>query len=132
MLTRVHNLSLCIIDDCEGRDLPLVDISVQGLEVRTKRAAEPTAALTSLGTGTFAGSYYNTVVSAWEPFLEPWRAQIQWQRGSAPAHALTVLVSADARLELNLTPSLLQSITNSATNWKDDYQRHQPLPVSGF
>ena len=28
---------------------------------------------------TMTGSYYNRALSSWEPFLEPWRCDLQWK-----------------------------------------------------
>jgi hypothetical protein len=137
-------VSVCIIDDCDGRDLPLVEMTATQVEVSLKRSAEEGAKSTGAAAGTIAGSYYNTAVSAWEPFLEPWRLALQWSvtnviptsSGGADCSSsrspCSVLLAADDRLEINITPHFLKSMSSAAASWKADYHRHLPLPVRGF
>jgi hypothetical protein len=140
-VARVRGISVCIIDDCDGRDLPLVEMTATQVEVSLKRVSDEGAKTTGAAAGTIAGSYYNTAVSAWEPFLEPWRLALQWSMGNTilPSSAeaassssrppCSVLLAADDRLEINITPHFLKSVSSAATSWKADYHRHLPLPV---
>jgi hypothetical protein len=68
-------LSLCVIDDCKDSDVPVVEISVQQLELYQNCIENLTSADCVL-----TGDYYNRILSGWEPFLEPWKCNIKWKK----------------------------------------------------
>ena len=64
----MKNLSFCIIDDCRGIDVPLVELIFSSVFI--ERGME-----SGIGRmkAIIAGDYYNQALSGWEPFLEPWK-----------------------------------------------------------
>ena len=68
MQVHVGAVSICLIDDCVDRDVPLLDFSLADIQAehgfgRVRKG---------LARALFAGDYYNRHISAWEPVLEPW------------------------------------------------------------
>ena len=66
---RICSLSVCLIDDCINRDVPLLDFSLSDLQaehvLKDKSRGKAQA--------NFAGDYYNRNITAWEPVIEPWK-----------------------------------------------------------
>ena len=64
-----------IIDDCQGRDLPLLEARLTGTGLhRTTTITPPALDATSewTGEGRLAVDFFNPDVSEWEPVVEPW------------------------------------------------------------
>jgi len=68
-------LSFCVIDDCKDSDVPLVEITVQQLEL-IQNCLENSGYADCV----LSGDYYNRGLSGWEPFLEPWKCSIKWKK----------------------------------------------------
>lgn len=68
-------LSLCVIDDCRDADVPLLEIGVHTLEL-TQNCIENFGSAECV----LSGDYYNRALSGWEPFLEPWKCMLSWQK----------------------------------------------------
>ena len=70
-LSQVHinSLSVCLIDDCINRDVPLLDFSLSNFLAEHMLREEKRGR----AKGNFAGDYYNRNISAWEPIIEPWK-----------------------------------------------------------
>lgn len=61
-------LNVCIIDDCQDSDVPLLELSLAHLFFKKDIHLHSGEALCL-----FSLDYYNRFLSGWEPFLEPWR-----------------------------------------------------------
>lgn len=125
----VHSdgVSLCVIDDCGGHDLPLLELKVVRLKVNIKQtSSEHKSSLTGHFEGYVTMDFYNPLVSAWEPVLERWELRATLR---STAQHLTAALHAASALELNLTPILISSIRSTVTSWMDEYSvkghRHQ-------
>ena len=66
---QVNSLSLCVIDDCFNRDVPLLDFSLIDARVRHYIQGPFSGQMQAK----LMGEYYNRNISAWEPVLEPWK-----------------------------------------------------------
>ena len=66
---RLGSLSVCLIDDCVNRDVPLLDFSLVDFQAEHHLMT----AKQGRARGVFAGDYYNRNISAWEPVVEQWR-----------------------------------------------------------
>lgn len=124
---------LCIIDDCEGRDLPLVEIKVSNLDFSYRHGDGPSPQAARLQ-GQLSCDYYNAALTCWEPFFEPWRVQVALTTqiiSSVPPRNAAVrqlwTVTAPARLEMNITPALVSSLSTTYVSWQADFSLHQPL-----
>lgn len=124
-------LSLCVIDDCKDSDVPVLEISVQQLELFQNCVDSLTIADCVL-----SGDYYNRTLSGWEPFLEPWKCNIQWKKNllgqlddyspscEFPSRApeFEVMVSSRTVMEISVTSTLLNLYKTVSSNWTEDYQ----------
>lgn len=61
-------LNVCIIDDCQDSDVPLLELSMANLFFEKNLRNQSGQAMCS-----FSIDYYNRFLSGWEPFLEPLR-----------------------------------------------------------
>ncbi|KAG7207931.1 hypothetical protein KM043_009519 [Ampulex compressa] len=109
---------ICIIDDCRDADVPLLEITLQDL------ALMQTCAGPGIITGTFSIDYYNRVLSGWEPFIEPWLANIQWEQtltSSLNPKRLQLSIDSQDPVDVNVTSTLVELIQLVKHNWMQDY-----------
>ncbi|XP_015598611.1 vacuolar protein sorting-associated protein 13D isoform X2 [Cephus cinctus] len=111
-------LRICIIDDCRDADVPLLELTLSDLLARQ--------ALTGAGlvSATFTVDYYNRALSGWEPFVEPWRATIEWEQtltSSLAPKRLQMSVNSNDSVNVNITSTLVELVQLVKHNWTQDY-----------
>ncbi|XP_053983789.1 intermembrane lipid transfer protein Vps13D isoform X2 [Hylaeus volcanicus] len=109
---------ICIIDDCRDADVPLLEISLLDFSLRQDCVGP------GLLSSTFSIDYYNRVLSGWEPFIEPWRATIQWEQtlmNSLNSQRLQVSVDSQDSVDVNVTSTLIELIELVKNNWMQDF-----------
>ncbi|XP_033641822.1 vacuolar protein sorting-associated protein 13D-like isoform X2 [Asterias rubens] len=117
---RAGSVSICLIDDCKDSDVPLIEVMLQNLHVFQKLLPN----IQGTASGTLLGDYYNRSLSGWEPFIEPWKFNVEWiQQDKTVEYAekLFVQCKVNERLDLNLTSALIDLYTNTKKNWTEDY-----------
>ena len=63
------SVNMCLIDDSLDHDVPLVELTLTGVQAEHPLAGKGTgSAITTL-----SFDCYNRSISAWEPIVEPWR-----------------------------------------------------------
>ncbi|CAD1471583.1 unnamed protein product, partial [Heterotrigona itama] len=110
--------TICIIDDCRDADVPLLEISLQDLNLRQERVGPGTVS------ATFSINYYNRVLSGWEPFVEPWRSTLRWEHvltNSLDATRLQMSVDSQDSVNVNITSTLIELIELVKNNWMQDF-----------
>lgn len=128
------NFCLCIIDDCNDIDVPLIDIQFSRFNLLSNYQRSPSdmnetvgvAGLNRLfgpggqGSAEFAVNidFYNRLLSGWEPLLEPWLARLNWKL--KPDKNVVTVTSMDV-LNVNLTNPFIELITGVFSNWKRDF-----------
>jgi vacuolar protein sorting-associated protein 13D len=111
-------MRICIIDDCRDADVPLLEITLADFNMQ-KMSQQPGSLL-----ATFSVDYYNRVLSGWEPFVEPWRAIIQWEQmlfNSPDSKKLSVSINSQDSLNVNVTLTLVELVQLVKHNWTQDY-----------
>ncbi|XP_078616141.1 intermembrane lipid transfer protein VPS13D-like isoform X3 [Branchiostoma floridae x Branchiostoma japonicum] len=134
---------LCLIDDCKDSDVPLAEVAlhdlmfVQYLEGLVKGSLN--CALTV--------DYYNRELSGWEPLVEPWNSWFFYSNefgsdeetkrsqfgltkqpvSDVQPSALQVRITAEDRLNLNITSSFLDQYSSTQKNWTEDYLNGQTV-----
>ncbi|XP_012282695.1 vacuolar protein sorting-associated protein 13D isoform X2 [Orussus abietinus] len=111
-------LKVCVIDDCRDADVPLLEITLTDLTL--KQECEGPGQVSA----TFAVDYYNRVLSGWEPFVEPWRATLDWKQtltSSLTPKRLQVKVDSDDSVNVNVTSTFVELVTLVKHNWTQDY-----------
>lgn len=140
---RANCISICVIDDCKDADVPLLEVSFSQLEARqelgTNNDYQPmtfnginaqTLSTTANGfkagyvKGTFASDYYNRALSGWEPIIEPWKCEANWNYSfgaSIHSNRLQLKICSDELLRLNITSTLIELSNLVYENWTQDY-----------
>ncbi|XP_033219342.1 vacuolar protein sorting-associated protein 13D isoform X2 [Belonocnema kinseyi] len=111
-------LRICIIDDCRDADVPLLELTLLDLTMRQSYAGP------GVISGTFGLDYYNRVLSGWEPFMEQWKAIVQWEQtlsSSLNAKRLEIRVDSQDSVNMNITSTLVELVTLVKHNWTQDY-----------
>lgn len=117
---RVACICICLIDDCKDADVPLAELTLSGLHLHQ------TMGYRVKGTASYVlgGDFYNRALSGWEPFLEPWRCRVTWDKAplsSRHGNKLSITFKGEDVLNFNLSSTLLQLYRNVKANWTDDY-----------
>ncbi|KMQ93281.1 vacuolar protein sorting-associated protein 13d [Lasius niger] len=111
-------IRICIIDDCRDADVPLLEITLADFSMR-KISQQP-----GLLSAIFGVDYYNRVLSGWEPFVEPWQANIEWEQpftGSLESKRLYVSINSQDSVNVNVTLTLVELVQLVKHNWTQDY-----------
>jgi vacuolar protein sorting-associated protein 13D len=120
----INNFSILIIDDCKDIDIPLFEIIFNRL--RIIQSSDRTVGILSVGKGSseFALniSYYNRLLSGWEPLLEPWLSRFDWKlKETKKSFTLT---SMDV-LNMNISNPFIDLMLSVFSNWKEDYFKNR-------
>ncbi|XP_022090239.1 vacuolar protein sorting-associated protein 13D-like isoform X2 [Acanthaster planci] len=119
---RAGSVSICLIDDCKDSDVPLIEVMLQNLHVFQKMLPNRQGT----ASGTLLGDYYNRSLSGWEPFIEPWKLNVEWLQQDETAEypeKVFVQCKVNDRLDLNLTSALMNLYSNTKKNWTEDYYK---------
>lgn len=121
------NFCFCLIDDCNDIDIPLIDIQFNRFNLAQKFATMTFPQQQQQGSAEFALNidYFNRLLSGWEPLVEPWLARINW-KFKLTKNVFT-LTSMDV-LNLNVTNTFIQLITDVLTNWRADFNANLNQP----
>ncbi|KYN30792.1 Vacuolar protein sorting-associated protein 13D [Trachymyrmex septentrionalis] len=115
---QVSCMRVCIIDDCRDADVPLLEITLADFNMR-KLSQHP-----GLLSATIGVDYYNRGLSGWEPFIEPWRANIEWEHiftSSFDPKRLHVSINSYDSVNVNVTLTLVELVQLVKHNWMQDY-----------
>ena len=115
---KTSSINLVIIDDCKDADCPLLELSLASLHLRQK--------FNGCGSlnATLSSSYYNRILSAWEPFIESWQCSVDWTNtklGSSGSVKNVLNIKSKDRLNISITSALLELYSVVKLNWGEDY-----------
>lgn len=65
----MHSVNTCLIDDSLDHDVPLVELTLTGVQAEHPLAGGGVGSAIA----TLSFDSYNRSISAWEPIVEPWR-----------------------------------------------------------
>ncbi|XP_058797313.1 intermembrane lipid transfer protein Vps13D isoform X2 [Phymastichus coffea] len=111
-------LKICTIDDCRDADVPLLELTLVDLSLRQEYSGPGDVS------ANFAIDYYNRVLSGWEPFVEQWRASMQWEQtlsSSLSPKRFRIRVDSQDSMNVNITSTLVELFTMVKENWTQDY-----------
>nr|XP_037268534.1 LOW QUALITY PROTEIN: vacuolar protein sorting-associated protein 13D-like [Rhipicephalus microplus] len=116
---KVSYFCLCIIDDCMDADVPLLEIDLR----ETYISQELSKTFSGESKFFFSIGYYNRALSGWEPIIEPWRCNCQWEAafgktGLAKCH---FKINAEDVLKVNITTALLDLYQKVKVSWATDF-----------
>lgn len=148
---RANCISICVIDDCKDADVPLLELSFSELEGRQELGSladyhqnvfnsnhshsRTNSIVSNAGNisgykagylkGIFASDYYNRDLSGWEPLIESWKCESNWNCSvgatSIQPNRLHLLVNSDDLLKLNITTTIIELFNLVYENWMQDY-----------
>ena len=125
---KTSSVNVCIIDDCKDADVPLIEVMLQQLNLKHGHDGNGKAA------STMTGSYYNRALSSWEPFLEPWRCDLQWKVNpiglTGRNKKYGVSMDTDDVINFNLTSTLIDLYKQTIINWTEDYYIQHPMAAT--
>nr|XP_045619802.1 vacuolar protein sorting-associated protein 13D-like isoform X1 [Procambarus clarkii]XP_045619809.1 vacuolar protein sorting-associated protein 13D-like isoform X1 [Procambarus clarkii] len=123
---KTGSVNICVIDDCGDCDVPLLEFSLSHLGLKQDWQGQGSASCS------LSVDYYNRALSGWEPFLEPWLCQSEWNK--SPSHdlqgdRLTISVKTCDTVNVNITSTLLELYHMVKNNWSLDYYNRDRLDV---
>ncbi|KAL4233287.1 Vacuolar protein sorting-associated protein 13D [Mactra antiquata] len=110
---------LCLIDDCQDADIPLVELNFYGMNLKYEPGKEGKAGFQ------ITGDYYNRTLAGWEPLIEQWRCHAQWKNFKQPEKKLAIEISAPDVLNINVTSTLLELYNLTKDKWTEDYYKQK-------
>ncbi|CAN7986722.1 unnamed protein product [Ixodes hexagonus] len=115
---KVSYFCLCIIDDCMDADVPLLEINLR----ETYISQELASSYSGESKFFFSTGYYNRALSGWEPIIEPWRCNCQWDAafGKRGLTKFSFRVNAEDVLKVNITTALLDLYQRVKRSWTAD------------
>lgn len=78
----------------------------------------------------FNCDYYNRVLSGWEPFIETWRANLQWEQALTAGlsrNRLQLDIFSDDLMNINITSTLMDLYKMVKDSWTEDYCDQTPV-----
>lgn len=122
MEMKASSVCLCLINDCGDADVPLAEISCNAISIH--QTLEP--GIEGKASFQLIGEYYNRNLSGWEPFLEPWRCNVEWKQYLTQDARMNVQILAADVLNLNLTRTFLELYDQTKGSWTEDYLTYRP------
>lgn len=129
---RQCSISICVIDDCKDADVPLLELSVTGLDLRQELTGSDVVLRNEIGgfkagnlKGSFSSDYYNRALSGWEPLIEPWNCEANWSyslgQNGTQSNRLHLTINSEDQLKLNITSTIVELYQLVHENWTQDY-----------
>ncbi|XP_066151224.1 intermembrane lipid transfer protein Vps13D isoform X2 [Euwallacea fornicatus] len=125
---KANRISVYIIDDCRDSDVPLLELSFSGLELRQ---VIPKPDLTNPRSSyghlhcSLAGNYYNRVLSGWEPIIEPWLGKVSWEKVPSSQNLMTnrliVGVLSEDTFNVNITSTFMDLFKQVKDAWTSEF-----------
>ena len=116
---KTSSINFCIIDDCKDADVPLLELYLCSLNLKHGIQGTGEASYN------ISGSYYNRLLSSWEPFMEPWKCHFNWRREVNQKMILN-LITSDI-INVNITSSLLKLMKMVQQNWSNEVISREQL-----
>ncbi|RWS05004.1 Vacuolar protein sorting-associated protein 13D-like protein [Dinothrombium tinctorium] len=120
----MKNGILCLIDDCKDTDVPLFEIGFTDMELSQKGDDNN---FVGRAKSILTCDYFNRSLSGWEPLLEPWRVDFNWEyelRKQIPSK-LSLGFDSEEPLNIVITSTFLDLYKTVRENWIEDYNQLQ-------
>ncbi|CAF3844146.1 unnamed protein product [Rotaria sordida] len=111
-------ICLCLIDDCFGVNIPLLNINLKFFNLQTIENND--SHRTDQSEFQLSISYYNRFQSGFEPLIEICQLQMIFSRSSSSS--ISLFISSNEILNLNFTKAIYRLYNTIKTNWLIDYQ----------
>lgn len=121
-----EQVRVCIVNDCVGFNVPLVEALLAPFSIATASGAAGKG-LTTKGQLKLEVSFYNILSSAFEPVLEPFKFDVSSDLYVDATGAHNFAISSKQRLELNLSETHVCSLLSTVEAWSQDLYPHIKL-----
>ncbi|KAK7078968.1 hypothetical protein SK128_010900 [Halocaridina rubra] len=121
---KTGSVNICVIDDCGDCDVPLLEVSLVHLSLKQDYLGKGSAGCS------LSVDYYNRALSGWEPFLEPWKCEAEWDKSSSrdlTGERLSISLKTENTVNVNITNTLLDLFHMVKNNWTSDYYNRERL-----
>ena len=123
---RIQNGTLCLIDDCNETDVPLLELNTKDFRLMQHNSDQLKEGFSQMA---FSCDYFNSGLSGWEPFIEYCKFQLSWNVIERPFHIKT-LDSHTKRIafqfevkelfNINISSHFAELIKNVTESWIQD------------
>ncbi|KAL7419546.1 Vacuolar protein sorting-associated protein 13 [Cryptotrichosporon argae] len=116
----INGFQFVLVGDVQ--EMPMVHLSTNAFECLVNDWSGDLKMATSITTSI---RYFNLTNSYFEPLMDPWQFELRVMRTSATpgVNPLTIKLSADQRLELNVTSAFIELAITSMTVWSKEGSR---------
>ena len=130
----MSGLSVLVIDDSNGRDIPVARARAAGLQSRLRNVVagdfgKEGRVLSSAARVEVSLDYYNGRIASWEPLLEPVSLTCGLKR---EAGGTSIDLTAAGALHVNLTDAALERILRTLEDWKQATAPAGSSPVTAL
>ena len=115
-------MCLCLIDDCSGVNIPLLNIHLKPFLLHTIEYSHVNR--TDQAQFGLNISYYNRFQSGFEPLIEQCSLQMTLTRSTS---STLLYLSSNEIFHLNFTKAMYRLISTVKTNWSADYQNTKKI-----
>jgi hypothetical protein len=125
-------LSILLVDDIRGYDIPLLDFKILKLNLEAPiNIKQQMTVKASLGFCVGA-NYYNMEIAEWEPIIELWGCAIEFSRGPSGnpkvPYTTTLRITKNESTELdnqlciNVTQSMIETVMTTSKLWSEGFK----------
>jgi hypothetical protein len=122
---RIQKGTLCLIDDCNETDVPLLELNIEDFRLMQHNSN----ILEGFSEMAFSCDYFNSALSGWEPFIENCKLQLCWniierqchiKASETPKKKISLHFALEEILNVNITSNFMDMIINVSNSWFDD------------
>lgn len=123
---RIQNGILCLIDDCNETDVPLLEIKTKDFRLMQHNSIPIIEGFSQIA---FSCDYFNSALSGWEPFVEHCKFQLSWnvierqchiKTLESPKKNISLHFELKEMLSVNITSNFAEMIIKVSKSWFDD------------
>jgi hypothetical protein len=126
-------LQVILIDDLQGRNVPLVALHLSDLDASVSLASQPASLKVKIDL-TLEANYYNMEGANWEPVIEKWPIALLMLQKAEPEPSVGVSLFAQHIMNANVTSSLVATMTRLSHSLQDQLENlsalESPLVIS--
>ena len=134
---RIQNGTLCLIDDCNETDVPLLELNTKDFRLMQHNSDQLKEGFSQMA---FSCDYFNSALSGWEPFLENCKFQMSWNLIERPFHIKTLdshytkkiafQFEVKELLNINISSHFAELIKNVTESWIEDIKNFMNTSAS--
>ena len=133
---RIQNGTICLIDDCNETDVPLLELNTKDFRLMHHNSDQLKEGFSQMAVSC---DYFNSALSGWEPFIEDCKFQLSWNVTERPFHIKTLdshtkkiafQLEVKDFINVNITTSLADMIRKVSESWIQDIKNFINMSVT--